>query len=438
MLLREIFSMEEDINDIIKRKEIDIDRRQFVAFLGIASLTGCLENDNSGHNSREVSLGQIRAGEQIESNLSTDGNNIYVPSIRGDLTVLSGNNDNESINWSQANRNERNDSYVNLEQGFGDKVKKTKLINDNKPIKLGTIIHNKNIVSANTSGEVMCKDQEGNTKWESSLDMVAGPGCADDSGIYILAASGFDSKILKDLDGKHVKGPSKLYKLDWENGDVLWEYNIEASLLCSPTIHNEVVYIGDHDGVLHSINTETGRNNWKYNIKEDNSDRIGMCDTAACVNEEDGLIYFPSMNGNLYAIDQASGLLEWEYNSDGIIISDPTLAGGTLCFGSHSGQVTGLNPSTGEEQWTYTLDNVVGFDGEEKQDFTSISPFYKDGSFYVVSSIGGDITEIDSNSGNSQVVNQVNNAGLLWANGLLINNTIHLPCRDGYVYSASL
>src|ERR1700747_3746031 len=51
----------------------------------------------------------------------------------------------------------------------------------------------------------------------------------------------------------------------------------------------------------------------------------------------DGVVYIPSMDTNLYAIDQETGKEKWKYKSRMPIASSPAVAGGLLYFVSSTG-----------------------------------------------------------------------------------------------------
>ena len=48
----------------------------------------------------------------------------------------------------------------------------------------------------------------------------------------------------------------------------------------------------------------------------------------------DGIVYFGSADGYLYALDAKSGKLKWRFKTEGEVYSSPAVADGTVYFGS--------------------------------------------------------------------------------------------------------
>lgn len=54
----------------------------------------------------------------------------------------------------------------------------------------------------------------------------------------------------------------------------------------------------------------------------------------------DGIVYFGSADGHLYAVDISTGLERWKFDTEGGgIVSSPAIADGVVYFGSKSGSV---------------------------------------------------------------------------------------------------
>ena len=53
----------------------------------------------------------------------------------------------------------------------------------------------------------------------------------------------------------------------------------------------------------------------------------------------DGVVYFGSYDGNLYAVDIKTGKEKWRFKTGGKIFSSPAVADGVVYFGSHDGKL---------------------------------------------------------------------------------------------------
>lgn len=72
-----------------------------------------------------------------------------------------------------------------------------------------------------------------------------------------------------------------------------------------------------------------------------------------------GLVYVGSNNGNLYALNAASGALLWQYTTGGTVGSSPVVANGAVLVGSDDHYVYALNASTGALIWNLTGNSVA-------------------------------------------------------------------------------
>ena len=67
----------------------------------------------------------------------------------------------------------------------------------------------------------------------------------------------------------------------------------------------------------------------------------------------DGVVYFGSDDGKLYALAADNGEKLWSFATDDVIRSVPSVVDGTVYFGSNDNHLYALNAATGEELWHY-------------------------------------------------------------------------------------
>ena len=65
------------------------------------------------------------------------------------------------------------------------------------------------------------------------------------------------------------------------------------------------------------------------------------------------MIYVGSDDGNLYALNAATGDKLWSFSTPGDVYSSPALANGVVYVGSEGGNVYALNATTGAKLWSY-------------------------------------------------------------------------------------
>ena len=123
-------------------------------------------------------------------------------------------------------------------------------------------------------------------------------------------------------------------KLKWSYGN--WSYG-------SPAVVNGVVYFGSDDGNVYALNASTGAKLWSYNAY------WNVASSPAVAN---GVVYVGCAL-NLCALDASTGALLWSYNI-GFVPSSPAVANGVVYIGSgNDGNVYALNASTGALLWSF-------------------------------------------------------------------------------------
>ena len=83
---------------------------------------------------------------------------------------------------------------------------------------------------------------------------------------------------------------------------------------------------------------------WKFKTQK------GITSTAAIV---DGAVYVGSQDGNLYALELATGKLRWSYKATDEIKSSPAVRDGAVYFGDEMGTFHAVDARTGARRWTF-------------------------------------------------------------------------------------
>jgi uncharacterized repeat protein (TIGR01451 family) len=169
-------------------------------------------------------------------------------------------------------------------------------------------------------------------------------------------------------------------QLKWKNpvGGYLLSYG------SSPAVADGVVYFGSEHGNVYALNVGTGAQLWSYAT-------AGAVESSPAV--ADGVVYFGSYSDcNVCALNTSTGVKLWSFNTGNIVNSSPTVANGVIYVGSDGGNVYALNASTGVLLWSRHLG-----------DFVQSSPAVANGVVYVGSSgsagSGGNMYALNANTG---------------------------------------
>ncbi len=159
-----------------------------------------------------------------------------------------------------------------------------------------------------------------------------------------------------------------LYAVDASSGAAKWKFETQGSVSSSPAVAGGLVYFASYDGNFYAVSSATGEKKWSFqtegerrfaakNIngilpqKETMPDFWDFYLSSPVVWE--GKVYFGSGDGNIYALDAASGGLKWKFKTGNVVHASPAIANGTLFIGGFDTFFYALDATTGEEKWRY-------------------------------------------------------------------------------------
>jgi eukaryotic-like serine/threonine-protein kinase len=186
-----------------------------------------------------------------------------------------------------------------------------------------------------------------------------------------------------------------VYAVDPENGRQIWKTTTGGPVPSTPAVANGMVYAASYDGKFYALNAKTGAIKWKFATGGERrfeakglhgfqpknqtvADPFDIFLSSPVVVQ--GAVYFGSGDGNLYALDAASGALKWKFQTGDVVHSSPAYADGAVYFGSWDSFFYAVDAATGKEKWRFhggkdpLIHNQVGFQS---------SPAVVDGVVYV-------------------------------------------------------
>jgi len=186
-----------------------------------------------------------------------------------------------------------------------------------------------------------------------------------------------------------------LYAVDLATGQEKWNFKSSRPIASSPTFDDGTVYFVSSAGSLAAIDAATGQPKWVYAIEyERRFEAQGLHGYAyprqtipdawdvftSSPSVAHGKVYFGSGDGNVYAVDAKTGILQWKFATGDVVHASAAVAGNTVYIGSWDSQLYALDAETGQQKWAFKagLDpnyhNQVGFQS---------SPAIVDGTVYV-------------------------------------------------------
>jgi outer membrane protein assembly factor BamB len=225
---------------------------------------------------------------------------------------------------------------------------------------------------------------------------------------------------------------------------VKWKFATGNRIVSSPVIDNKKIYFGSDDGNVYAIDAENGREIWKRSTR-------GPVPSTPAVAA--GIVYLTSYDGNFYALNAETGALKWKFTTGGerrfeakglhgmqpknqtiadpfdILLSSPVVAAGAVYFGSGDGNLYALDAATGDLRWKFKTGDVV-----------HASPAFVNGVVFV-GSWDSYFYAVDAKTGKEKwrfhggedplIHNQVG----FQSSPAVIDGTVYTGCRDAQVYA---
>jgi eukaryotic-like serine/threonine-protein kinase len=159
-----------------------------------------------------------------------------------------------------------------------------------------------------------------------------------------------------------------LYSVDLETGAQKWKLALGVRATASPAVDHGTVYLGTYSGRFYGVDAATGTLKWKF-LTEGERRFAGkhlhgsepaaetMPDPFDCYLSSpavwNGTVYFGSGDGNIYALDAATGTLKWKFHTGDVVHASPAISDGTLFIGSWDSYFYALDAATGKEKWRF-------------------------------------------------------------------------------------
>lgn len=224
---------------------------------------------------------------------------------------------------------------------------------------------------------------------------------------------------------------------------VKWRFRCSGSV-SSPALSEGLLYIGCDDGNLYALEAATGTAKWAFKT----GGRVASSPAVA-----DGLVYVMSYDGKFYAIDAKSGEARWSFATEGerrfsaphlhggdpeaevvpdpfdFYLSSPVLAQGMVYFGSGDRHVYALDARSGALKWKFAAGNVV-----------HATPAVANGMLYV-GSYDSRLYALDAATGvekwhfQAGLDDKIHNQEGFQSSPALANGLVYVGCRDSKFYA---
>ncbi len=251
-----------------------------------------------------------------------------------------------------------------------------------------------------------------------------------------------DAETMFRADASHAgvyrdAGPREFHR-------VKWTFPTGDRIVSSPVYRDGVLYFGSDDGNVYAVSAAEGRQLWK---------RATGGPVPATPAIAGDTLYVGSYDGKFYALDARTGALRWRFATGGerrfeakglhgmqprsqtipdafdVYLSSPVVVGTSVYFGSGDGNVYALDAGSGALLWKFQTGDVV-----------HASPAYADGVlffgswdswFYAVNAATGKEKWRFHGGEDPLLHNQVG----FQSSPAVANSVVYTGCRDSNLYA---
>ena len=228
---------------------------------------------------------------------------------------------------------------------------------------------------------------------------------------------------------------------------VKWVFPTGGRVVSSAVWRDGTVLFGSDDGNVYAVEAASGRQRW-------------MAHTGGPVASTPALsgdrVFAVSRDGRLYALDLHTGEVLWKFATEGerrfeakglhgmqprtqtfadmydVYLSSPLVVEGKVIFGSGDGHVYAVDAASGKLAWKFATGDVV-----------HASPAYADG-LVVIGSWDGRLYALDARTGAQRwafqagVDSVLHNQQGFQSSAAIADGVVYVGCRDGHLYAIDL
>lgn len=178
--------------------------------------------------------------------------------------------------------------------------------------------------------------------------------------------------------------------------DIVWKHRVGASIVKTPALHRDTLYVVSSDGRLHAISASDGLPQWEAELPSPSHASPAVAGERVLVGHDEGIAAFGfdgslqwnvgtgspveatpvflggfafvgTRDGTIWALESHGGAVAWKATSAGAVEASCALVTGGLVCGGADGYVWHLQAATGELRWSWSPAapvRAVASDGE--------------------------------------------------------------------------
>jgi len=143
-----------------------------------------------------------------------------------------------------------------------------------------------------------------------------------------------------------------VYAID-ANGDLEWAFATGHYVWAQPVISSDAIFVGSMDHFIYAVSMN-GEEIWSVQM-------AGAVVGTPVLSEDETTLFVSSIGNEIAALSASSGDRLWTFSTEASVWGRAVLADGTLYVADSDGNLYALDPATGEPTWqTEFAGSVVG------------------------------------------------------------------------------
>ncbi|MEM2900159.1 MAG: PQQ-binding-like beta-propeller repeat protein, partial [Thermoplasmata archaeon] len=153
-----------------------------------------------------------------------------------------------------------------------------------------------------------------------------------------------------------------------EHASIKWVFRTHGEIKSSVTVLDGIAYFGSGDGYVYAVFVSNGSEKWRFKTKDI------VESTPTPVGDK---LLFGSYDGKMYCLWLENGTLAWTFTTSARIRSSPVVFDDIVYFGSYDYKIYGIDFEDGSLIWSFSTNYSVG-----------ATAFLHDGKIYIGSHDG--------------------------------------------------
>ena len=171
--------------------------------------------------------------------------------------------------------------------------------------------------------------------------------------------------------------PQRILGLSAKNGRTLWKKDLPSRSESSPVVVDGIVYFGSEDGTVYALKAKNGARKWTFQT----------AGAVYGVSYANGRLFFGDKTGKVTAVNADNGRLIWQKQTNGarlgaggIFYSTPAVAFGRVYIGNADSKVYSFSARDGSLAWSQSTGHYV-YGGPAVADIPGLGPTVYIGSY---------------------------------------------------------